>query len=94
MNTEDLIARASSLTTGCFRLIFERYTRPVINIFCMVNRRDLAEELAQGTFLRAYEDLSALSVRAKIKLSVWLFGISLETSSRAVIRASEQRTSR
>lgn len=73
--TGELIARARRGDEEAFRLIFERYTRPVISfIFYMVNRRDLAEELAQETFLRAYGSLNSL--RDEDKLSAWLFGIA------------------
>jgi RNA polymerase sigma-70 factor (ECF subfamily) len=40
----------------------------------MVGRRDLAEELTQETFVRAYKNLKAL--RDDTKLSTWLFGIA------------------
>jgi RNA polymerase sigma-70 factor (ECF subfamily) len=40
----------------------------------MVGKRDLAEELAQETFVRAYKNLTAL--RDETKLSTWLFGIA------------------
>ena len=73
---EDLIARARRGDEEAFRLIFERYTRPVISfIFYMVNDGALAEELAQETFVRAYKSLNAL--RDETKLSTWLFGIAL-----------------
>ena len=86
--TEDLIARARRGDEDAFRLIFERYTRPVISfIFYMVNRRDLAEELAQETFLRAYRSLGSL--RDEDKLSVWLFGIARNVA-RESLRASER----
>jgi RNA polymerase sigma-70 factor (ECF subfamily) len=74
-SAEDLIARARRGDEEAFRLIFERYTRPVISfIFYMVNQRCLAEELAQETFVRAYKSLNAL--RDDAKLSTWLFGIA------------------
>ena len=72
---EDLIARARRGDEDAFRLIFERYTRPVISfIFYMINDPALSEELAQETFVRAYKSLSAL--RDETKLSTWLFGIA------------------
>ena len=72
---EDLIARARRGDEEAFRLIFERYTRPVISfIFYMVNRRELAEELAQETFARAYRHMRTL--RDANKLSTWIFGIA------------------
>jgi len=71
----ELIARARRGDGESFRLLFERYTRPVIRfIFYMVGRRALAEELAQETFLRVYRNLGAL--RDETKLSTWLFGIA------------------
>lgn len=74
-SAEDLIARARRGDEDAFRLIFERYTRPIISfIFYMVNEADLAEELAQETFVRAYKNLNAL--RDEAKLSTWLFGIA------------------
>ena len=74
-SAEDFIARARRGDEEAFRLIFERYTRPVIGfIFYMVNQQELAEELAQETFVRAYKSLHAL--RDETKLSTWLFGIA------------------
>lgn len=72
---EDLLARVRLGDDEAFRLIFERYARPVIGfIFLMVNCRDLAEELAQETFVRAYRAIDSL--RDEARLSTWLFGIA------------------
>ncbi len=74
-SSEELIARARRGEDEAFRLIFDRYGRPIISfIYDMVGRRDLAEELAQETFVRAYKNLKAL--RDDSKLSTWLFGIA------------------
>ena len=82
-SAEDLIARARRGDEEAFRLIFERYTRPIISfIFYMVNRADLAEELAQETFVRAYKNLNAL--RDEAKLSTWLFGIAKNTARESI----------
>jgi len=71
----ELMARARRGDGESFRVLFERYTRPVISfIFYMVGRRALAEELAQETFLRAFRNLGTL--RDEAKLSTWLFGIA------------------
>ena len=77
MNTaSDLIARTRQTgDTESFQLIFERYSRPVISfIYDMVGDRELAEELMQETFVRAYKNLGSL--RADARLSTWLFGIA------------------
>lgn len=74
-SSEELIARARRGEDEAFRLIFDRYARPIISfIYDMVGRRDLAEELTQETFVRAYKNLKAL--RDDTKLSTWLFGIA------------------
>jgi RNA polymerase sigma-70 factor (ECF subfamily) len=74
-SSEELIARARRGEDEAFRLIFDRYGRPIISfIYDMVGRRDLAEELTQETFVRAYKNLKAL--RDDTKLSTWLFGIA------------------
>ncbi|HEX8845039.1 MAG TPA: sigma-70 family RNA polymerase sigma factor [Pyrinomonadaceae bacterium] len=74
-SASDLIARTRAGDDAAFQLIFERYSRPVISfIYDMVNERELAEELMQETFVRAYKNLGAL--REDAKLSTWLFGIA------------------
>lgn len=74
-SSEELIARARRGDDEAFRLIFDRYGRPIISfIYDMVGRRDLAEELTQETFVRAYKNLNGL--RDDSKLSTWLFGIA------------------
>ena len=71
----EIIALARRGDDDAFRLIFERYARPIISfIYDMVGQRDLAEELTQETFVRAYKNLSGL--RDDTKLSTWLFGIA------------------
>jgi RNA polymerase sigma-70 factor (ECF subfamily) len=88
---EDLIARARRGDEEAFRLIFERYTRPVISfIFYMVNQRELAEELAQETFVRAYRNLNAL--RDEVKLSTWLFGIARNVARESIRHQHRERS--
>jgi RNA polymerase sigma-70 factor (ECF subfamily) len=89
---EDLIARARCGDEEAFRLIFERFTRPVMRfVFYMVNDHALAEELAQETFVRAYKNLSAL--RDEAGFSTWLFGIARNVA-REALRASKHDASR
>ncbi|HKG61504.1 MAG TPA: sigma-70 family RNA polymerase sigma factor [Pyrinomonadaceae bacterium] len=76
MNTSaDLVTRVCQGDADAFRLIFERYSRPVISfIYDMVNDRGLAEDLTQETFVRAFRAIHTM--RAETKLSTWLFGIA------------------
>ncbi|MET0621880.1 MAG: sigma-70 family RNA polymerase sigma factor [Pyrinomonadaceae bacterium] len=74
-STEELVARVRAGDEDAFRLIFDRYSRPVLGfIFDMVGDRSLAEDLAQETFVRAFRGLQTL--RDETKLSTWLFGIA------------------
>ena len=74
-STEELVARVRAGDEEAFRLIFDRYSRPVLGfIYDMVGDRSLAEDLAQETFVRAYRGLASL--REETKLSTWLFAIA------------------
>ncbi|HEY3581863.1 MAG TPA: sigma-70 family RNA polymerase sigma factor [Pyrinomonadaceae bacterium] len=74
-SSADLVTRVCAGDAEAFRLIFERYSRPVISfIFDMVNDRALAEELTQETFVRAYRAIRTM--RRETKLSTWLFGVA------------------
>jgi len=89
-SSADLVTRTCQGDSEAFRLIFERYSRPVISfIFDMVNDRGLAEELTQETFVRAYRAMRTM--RKETKLSTWLFGIARNVareSIRARVRAN------
>ena len=86
-SSADLIARACQGDHEAFRLIFERYSRPVISfIYDLVSNRALAEELTQETFVRAYRNLRTM--RQETKLSTWLFGIA-KNVARESLRARE-----
>ena len=88
-SSADLVTRVCQGDADAFRLIFERYSRPVISfIYDMVNDRGLAEELTQETFVRAFRAIHTM--RAETKLSTWLFGIARNVareSLRARVRA-------
>ncbi|HKS26674.1 MAG TPA: sigma-70 family RNA polymerase sigma factor [Pyrinomonadaceae bacterium] len=73
--SEELIARARLGEDEAFQSIFDRYSRPILSfIYDMIGKRDVAEELAQETFVRAYKGLGGLNDADK--LSTWLFGIA------------------
>jgi RNA polymerase sigma-70 factor (ECF subfamily) len=75
--SEEWAERARSGDDAAFRSIFDRYADPVFNfIYRMTGRRDLAEDLAQETFVRAYRKLPELRLRPDVKLSTWLFAIA------------------
>jgi RNA polymerase sigma-70 factor (ECF subfamily) len=83
-----VVTRAKAGDEEAFHLIFNRYGRPVLSfIHNHVQNRELAEELAQETFVRAYRNLPAL--REELRLSTWLFGIA-----RNVVREASRQTRR
>lgn len=74
-SAQELVARARAGEEEAFRLLFERYSLPVSSfVYNMVGRRDLADELMQETFIRAFTGLKKL--RNTDKISTWLFGIA------------------
>src|SRR5215470_6534621 len=81
-----VVARAKCGDEDAFQLIFNRYGRPVLSfIHNFVHNRELAEELAQETFVRAHRNLGGL--KDDLRLSTWLFGIA-----RNVARESARQT--
>jgi len=82
-SSEDLIVRARGGDHEAFRLLFERYSKPMLSfIHDLVGERDLAEELTQETFVRAYHKLTEL--RDDTKFATWLFGIGRNVSREAL----------
>jgi RNA polymerase sigma-70 factor (ECF subfamily) len=91
-SVEHLIARAREGDEDSFRLIFERYSRPIISfIYDMVGDRAHAEELTQETFVRAHRHLGAL--REESKFSTWLFSIA-KNVARESLRSAHSRSQR
>ena len=74
-STAELVARVRGGDEEAFRLIFDRYSRPLLSfVYDMVGERELAEDLTQETFVRAYKGLAGL--RDEARLSTWLFSIA------------------
>jgi RNA polymerase sigma-70 factor (ECF subfamily) len=90
-SSADLVARACRGDQEAFRLIFERYSRPVISfIYDMVSDRAVADELTQETFVRAFRSLHAL--RQEARFSTWLFGIAKNVARESLrTRAKDSR---
>lgn len=86
-SSQELIALARTGDHEAFRLLFERYAAPVMLFtYNLVGRRDVAEELTQETFVRAYRNLKKL--RDEARFSTWLFGIGRNVA-REWLRSSE-----
>lgn len=89
-SVEHLIVRARRGDEEAFRLIFERYSRPIISfIYDMIGDRAQAEELTQETFVRAHRHLNSL--REEAKFATWLFSIA-KNVARESLRTAHSRS--
>jgi|ERR1041385_2773101 RNA polymerase sigma-70 factor (ECF subfamily) len=73
-NSEDSMERVRA-NEETFRLIFAQHHRFIFRfLYGMVGEADLAEDLTQETFMRAYRSMDRL--RGESKLSTWLCAIA------------------
>jgi RNA polymerase sigma-70 factor (ECF subfamily) len=71
----ELVARALAGSEDAFRSLVLQYQRPVFGLIVrMVRDRELAEDLSQEVFLKAYRALDSYDPRRKF--SSWLFKIA------------------
>src|SRR3569832_1617691 len=71
----DVVALAQQGREPAFRELIRRYERPVFSlIYRMVRDRELAEDLAQDTFVKVLSHIDRY--RPEFKLSSWLFKIA------------------
>ncbi len=71
----DLVALAQEGREAAYRELVRRYERPVFSlIFRMVRDREVAEDLAQDTFIKVLNHID--KYRPEFKLSSWLFKIA------------------
>ena len=91
---EELVERCRSGERDAFELLFARYRDSVLNIaFGISHSREIAEDITQEVFVRAYAGLSGF--RGGSKFTTWLYRIavnqSLRTRSVAVRRIEKEQ---
>ncbi|MEZ4417879.1 MAG: sigma-70 family RNA polymerase sigma factor [Gemmatimonadota bacterium] len=75
VDDRELVARALRGRESAFRELLQRYERPIFSLILrMVRDRGLAEDLAQETFIRAFNALGRYDPR--YKFSSWIFKIA------------------
>jgi RNA polymerase sigma-70 factor (ECF subfamily) len=75
LTDQEVVLRARSGQEAAYRELIRRYERPVFALlFRMVRDRELAEDLAQETFVKALNAID--SYRPEFKFSSWIFKIS------------------
>jgi RNA polymerase sigma-70 factor (ECF subfamily) len=72
---QDIVALARAGSEAGYRELIRRYERPVFSLlYRMVRDRELAEDLAQETFVKALNAIE--SYRPEYKFSSWIFKIA------------------
>jgi RNA polymerase sigma-70 factor (ECF subfamily) len=75
LTDQDVVLRARSGQEAAYRELIRRYERPVFALlFRMVRDRELAEDLAQETFVKVLNAID--SYRPEFKFSSWVFKIA------------------
>jgi RNA polymerase sigma-70 factor, ECF subfamily len=75
----ELVTFARSGSEKAYRELLDRYQRPVFSlVYRMVRDRELAEDLAQETFVKVFNHLE--SYNPKYKFSSWIFKIASNLS--------------
>jgi RNA polymerase sigma-70 factor (ECF subfamily) len=75
LSDQEVVLRARSGQEAAYRELIRRYERPVFALlFRMVRDRELAEDLAQETFVKALNAID--SYRPEFKFSSWIFKIA------------------
>jgi len=80
----DVIHQVLRGNVDSFRVLVERYQRPVIRIIRNItNDNNIGEDIAQDVFLTAYKKLRTFD-RARSNFSTWLFTITRNKSLNAL----------
>lgn len=75
LSDQEVVLRARAGSERACRELVRRYERPIFSlVYRMVRDRELAEDLAQETFVKALNALD--SYRPEYKFSSWIFKIS------------------
>ena len=75
LSDQDVVLRARAGQETAYRELVRRYERPIFALlFRMVRDRELAEDLAQETFVKALNAID--SYRPEFKFSSWIFKIA------------------
>ncbi|CAN5307036.1 sigma-70 family RNA polymerase sigma factor [soil metagenome] len=71
----ELVARAAGGSEAAYRELLDRYQRPVFSlVYRMVRNREEAEDLAQETFVRVFNNIGRYD--SQWKFSSWIFKIA------------------
>lgn len=79
LTDQEVVAHARAGRESGYRELIERYQRPVLSlIYRLVRDRELAEDLAQETFIKVLNAIDRYD--PKLKFSSWIFKIAHNTA--------------
>lgn len=89
LNDAALVQCCINKTPGAFNTLTKRYLKPVYSyIFHYVQNAELAEDLTQETFVRAYRSIHRFDPSRSLK--PWLFAIATNVSKTALKQGQHQ----
>lgn len=93
-NENGIIKAVVGGDTDSFRLLVERYEKPVRRMVSnLINDRHICEDIAQEVFLAAYRKLASFDP-ARSSFSTWLFTIARNRSINAMKKKRSESVSR
>ena len=79
MDERGILDRAQAGNSAAFTALFDQYQRPIVNyLYRMVNDREVAEDLAQDTFLKAYRAIDRTD--PDLNFRAWIYRIATNTA--------------
>src|SRR5690348_4841643 len=79
MDERGILDRAQAGNSAAFTELFDQYQRPIVNyLYRMVNDREVAEDLAQDTFLKAYRAIDRTD--PDLNFRAWIYRIATNTA--------------
>ena len=79
MDERGVLDRAQAGNAAAFSALFDQYQRPIVNyLFRMVRDREVAEDLAQDTFLKAYRAIE--KTEGELNFRAWIYRIATNTA--------------
>ncbi len=79
MDERGVLDRAQAGNAAAFSALFDQYQRPIVNyLYRMVNDREVAEDLAQDTFLKAYRAIERTD--SELNFRAWIYRIATNTA--------------
>lgn len=89
MDDREIIKRVKQGDVDCFRVIVERYHRPLLSfLYTLTRNSGMAEDIGQTVFLALYKALDSFDVERGEPISAWLFLVARNQAFNAMKKES------